>query len=116
MGWREGKHEPLPVAAVGEPRPAEPGQALHVVGPVQRSRDRRERPSLVRICRRYRARTSAATAESAPQTARAVISNDNVAIRLVPYRDCEVLVSAELDPHRAMRLAGELLAAALRQS
>jgi hypothetical protein len=43
---------------------------------------------------------------------RAVVSDDGTALRLVVYRGAEAISQVALDPTRAVRLAGELIAAA----
>jgi hypothetical protein len=44
----------------------------------------------------------------------AAVSDDREAIRLTLYRERKALASAEIEPRRALRLAGELLQTALR--
>lgn len=54
------------------------------------------------------------TAEAeVPAAARAVVADDGTTPRLILYRERQALAVIELDPMRALRLAGELIAAAL---
>ena len=57
-----------------------------------------------------------ATPEAAPQVERAVGSDEDITIRITLYRRREVMASAELALRRALRPAGELLTAVLRQA